>query len=197
MNKLMVLKALFAAFPNSKPSEETFAVYLRVVADVPAEELDDVVMQYVNNPGPFPPSAGDLKELWRRSRGMLPAEDGAEQALASIRKAVWEVGYIGTPTFKDSITQRTVDAYGWLNICTSDEPEIIYAQLRKMYEGFAKRAASDARMTPEYKRLVEDSAKRLKALDVEVNSGEEGTLVHIPRGHTESGRHIQGDGNSG
>lgn len=162
MDKINMLQVLFGAYPNTQPNEMTYAAYLEVFKDVPKEELWPLVLQNISNPGAFPPSAGDLLELWRQAKGQLPPQDGAEQAMEAIGRAVWRVGYVGSPTFDDPITERVVRAYGWLKICQSENPETVYAQLRKMYEGFARGAASQARLTTEYKRLVEDTSKRLE-----------------------------------
>lgn len=153
---------LFEAYPNFHPTEGTFMAYELVSNEVPVDELKVVVVQVLSQPGSFPPSAGDLLDLWRRARGQLPPQDGAERALEAIRAAIWAVGYVGTPTFDDALVERTVKAYGWLNICTSEEPEIVFAQLKKMYEGFARGAAESARLTTEYRKLVEGTAKKLE-----------------------------------
>lgn len=179
MNRLEVLQTLYEVYGNKEFSELAQTMYLEVLKDVPLDELWATSLQYASSPHAFPPSPGELKELWRMSRGMLPPEDGPQKCVESIRKAIREVGNWGVPKFKDPITERVVKAYGWLNICASDEPEIVFAQLRDMYKGFANATAVEARLTPEFKQLMEKyQHKQLEAKD----EREVRTLAPVQRG---------------
>src|SRR6478609_5003723 len=145
MDKLALVKALFAAYPMAKPAEETYQIYLLVLKDIPLEELQAVVLQHVSTPGAFPPSAGDLRELWRKSKGMLEPIDGAQACIESIRRAVREVGYLEVPKFKDPLTRRVVETWGWRKICEIqvDDEGTAYAQMRQMYLSLANRAQEE------------------------------------------------------
>lgn len=170
-----MLQVLFGAYPNTQPNEMTYAAYLEVFKDVPKEELWPLITQDMTSPGAFPPSAGDLKELWRKAKGLLPPDDGAMRCIESIKAAIKGTGSWGTPKFKDAVTQRVVKAYGWKEICENGNPDALFAHLKQMYTAFAAHKADEARMTKEYKRLVEDTSKRLTAVDTEVRN--EGRLL--------------------
>lgn len=166
-----MLQIMFATInTNTQPVDETYFGYLTVLKDVPEAELWAVITQVMSNPGSFPPSAGDLLELWRKAMGMIPPDDGAMACVASIRKAVWQVGYIGTPTFTDPITAKVVSSYGWREICLNDNPDALFAHLRDMYKAYATRAATSARTTTEYNRLIES----VKAKQLEVKHERDG-----------------------
>lgn len=69
MNKLDLLKNLFAAFPSSHPTEQTFNVYLETLADVPFEKLEAAAKQIIRDGGAFPPSVGDLIKIIKLAPG--------------------------------------------------------------------------------------------------------------------------------
>lgn len=69
MNKLELLENLFAAFPSSHPTQQTFNVYLETLENVPADELAVAVKQIIRDGGAFPPSAGDLIKATSRAPG--------------------------------------------------------------------------------------------------------------------------------
>ena len=56
-----ILAPIAAAFPNWKPSKETYEVYRWILADVPVEALKVAVWQLLSQPRQFAPSAGELR----------------------------------------------------------------------------------------------------------------------------------------
>lgn len=161
MDRLDIIKKLFAAYPNSKPEEATHAVYLEVLHDIPLEELAVIVRQIVSTPGAFPPSAGDTRDLWLRSKGLLPDVDAAERAWASATAAMRGVGSYGVPRFKDPLVAEVVKTMGWQTLCASDNPEADRAHFMRIYNAYAKRKTEQARMTTSYKQLVDSNRNAL------------------------------------
>lgn len=155
MDSLGIVQKLFAAYPNTAPTKGTFAVYLEVLQEVPIDELNAVVMQCVREGGGFPPSAGQVYERWRNMRSPVKP-DLAQQGWESVTKAIAGVGMWGTPAFKDPIVKRVVDAFGWLNLCMSDNQMADRAQFVKFYESFARQVAEEERLSADYKRLREE-----------------------------------------
>lgn len=152
MDRLGIIQKLFAAYPNTTAGMATFAVYLEVMEDAPTDELHAVVMQCIRESNGFPPSAGDLLERWRKMRsGVTP--DKAQEGWASVQKAILGVGMWGTPSFKDPIVKRVVDAFGWLNLCMSENQMADRAQFVKFYEAFARQQVDEQRLSTEYRQM--------------------------------------------
>lgn len=105
MNKLELLENLFAAFPSSHPTQQTFNVYLEALENVPVEELAVAVKQIIRDGGAFPPSAGDLIKAASRPPGpgvptpqrqmnkpipttfyRLPEDEDKQQRMAQLRR---------------------------------------------------------------------------------------------------------------
>jgi hypothetical protein len=156
-----LVRKLFAYFPNSKVSELTVMNYVEAFAEaeIPLDELLVVIKQYGQVPGSFVPGSGEVIEKWRKAKGVLAQDpmDAANACIESIRRAVREVGHISAPKFKDPLTERVVKAWGWNRICemSYDEENIAYAQMRQMYASFSRREQDEARMTPQFKQLME------------------------------------------
>lgn len=76
-----IIAALAAAFPTAKLHSETVAVYVRALADLPADELEPVAKAYMLEAAWFP-TVRDLRRGVVERRLQLPSVDLAwEQAL--------------------------------------------------------------------------------------------------------------------
>lgn len=150
MDRVQLLKMLFAAFPNTGPTEATFLAYTAVLKDIPLPELEAVIIEVISQPGSFPPSAGDLRERWLSAKGKLPSTSAAEEGWEAVMKAIRYPGRYGSPKFDDPITERVVKAFGWLNFCDMpvDQHMAYRAQFVKFYNAYAHNDNESARMTP-------------------------------------------------
>ncbi len=146
-----ILKQLFAAYPNNKATEGTVAVYVDRLKEIPAAELQVVVNQCIDE-SEFLPTVAKIKEMHRQMKSPVSA-DLAQQGWESVTKAIAGVGMWGTPNFKDPIVKRVVDAFGWLNLCMSDNQMADRAQFVKFYESFARQLADEQRLSTEYRQL--------------------------------------------
>jgi hypothetical protein len=99
-----LLQLLFACYLNTKVGKENFAAYTLVLKDVPVNELEVVIKQIMSNPGAFPPSPGDILEMYRRLQHHTNPQV-AQQGWESVRRAILGVGSRGTPRFRDPIVQ--------------------------------------------------------------------------------------------
>jgi hypothetical protein len=167
-----LLQLLFACYLNTKVGKENFAAYTLVLKDVPVNELEVVIKQIMSNPGAFPPSPGDILEMYRRLQHHTNPQV-AQQGWESVRRAILGVGSRGTPRFRDPIVQRVVQAMGWIELCASEKPGVDRAHFIKFYEAFASGEVSEQRLTPEF-RMMRDAyhEDKLLARDVRLLEGD-------------------------
>lgn len=158
MDKLDIIKRLFAVYPNATPTQATYLGYLEVLAEVPTAELDVVVLQCMRAGGSFPPAAGQVLERWTSSQF---APNSAAEGWLSVKKAIRYTGLYGSPKFKDPLTTKTVEAIGWTDLCMSESQGVDRAHFLKIYEMFARSQAEEHRLSQEFKKL-RDSALRLR-----------------------------------
>jgi len=151
MNKMDLLKTMFAAFPNSKPTEATYGVYLEVLQEIPVVALAALVKQSVSQPTDFPPSAGSLLDLWRRANGNLPPIGGAARGWLSVLESLKTKP---ASPLADPIAKEAVRALGGISVLrASENPGMDRAHFFRIYEELAAARAAEARDTTEFKAL--------------------------------------------
>jgi hypothetical protein len=70
----LVLKRLFGAYMNAKPTAETIAIYAEALSDIEPEQLDMVVKEAIATHATFVPSVADLRAINRKRFGMTLRE---------------------------------------------------------------------------------------------------------------------------
>lgn len=162
---IAVLKQLFAAFPNTAASEGTVAMYLRLLRDIPAPQLQTVVDQCVAEMK-FLPTVAEVREKYlalTERAGELAAAEAWGMVKAEIRR----VGSWGLPEFDDPQVATVVKQMGWLELCASDSPEgVDRAQFMRMYDQTVARKVSEHRLLPQARQMKELAAGVAKQLSV-------------------------------
>ena len=166
------LMVLVASYPNAKIVEGgegvpgTLEVYATLLADIPGDELLAAVKYCILNHPDFLPSVATIREAVRK---MHPSHtvSGAD-AWGVVLRAIRDIGYMRQPHFEDPAIARAVEAFGWRNICMSDEQDFaIRAQFIKAYEGYAQRVREENELLriPEARKVMEllsATARRLE-----------------------------------
>lgn len=154
MSDTAILRQLFSAYPNSQATVETIAVYDRLLADIPATDLQTVIDQCIAE-CKFLPTVAEIRERYHkltRTLGHLTATDAWGMVKAEIRR----IGSWGTPTFDDPIVAHVVKRMGWLELCTSESPEgVDRAQFERMYNETVARGEQVAKLLPQARDLAE------------------------------------------
>ena len=146
-----ILKQLFAAYPNVQVGIETVAMYVRLLQDIPPDELQTVVDQAVAT-SRFLPTIAELRDM-RHSLARLGAPTWAD-AWDAVQREIRRVGSYGLPRFDDPLTERAVKAMGWKAICASDNPATDRAQFRDMYNALAEREETARKLLPQARELA-------------------------------------------
>ncbi len=151
MNVDGVLKQLFSAYPNSEVSPATVAVYMRLLRDIPAAQLQTVVDQAIAT-CKFLPTVAELRDMYAAlgNGDRLTWADAWQLVVKEIRR----IGSYGVPHFDDDMTQRTVAAMGWRELCLSENQAVDRAQFRDMYNAMQQRTDNNTKMLPQARELA-------------------------------------------
>jgi len=160
-----VLKQLFEAYPSNKATEGTVAMYVKLLRDIPAAELQVVVDQAVCD-CTYLPTIAEIRSRWHkltRPAGAMSAAEAWGMVTAEIRR----VGSWGTPCFEHPQVAHVVRAIGWQELCMSENQMADRAHFMRMFEQVAGREEEVARLLPSSRALLEsrgavgDVVKRL------------------------------------
>jgi hypothetical protein len=149
-----ILKQLFAAYPNVEVADGTVAMYLRLLADIPTEDLQTVVDQCIAELK-FLPTIAEIRERHRTLTRTLAAPTWTE-AWELLQRAMRECGAANRPTFSSNpVLERAVGIMGWRDMCLSDNLPVIRAQFRDVYNGLVDRTETVDRLLPQARALVD------------------------------------------
>ena len=129
---------LFTAFGNGGEAER-MAMYVQMLQDIPADVLDKVCRKAILE-CKYLPSIAELLQAARDFMGeeTLPFADAWDEIETQMKEAfVYE-----KPKFSRPEIERTVNAFGWQELCevTTKELPIVRAQLRDMYNGICEQS---------------------------------------------------------
>lgn len=151
MNREAILSQLFAAYPGSKATLETVAMYDRLLADIPADELQAVVDQAIST-SEFLPTIARIRDIHYKLHNSTAL--GYAEAWENVQREMRRIGSYGQPVFPDDITARIVKTMGWRALCASENAATDRAQFRDMYNDMTQRAEFGARLTPAALRIA-------------------------------------------
>lgn len=147
-----VLKQLFAAYPNTQVPDGTVAIYLRLLQDIPADELQTVVDQCIAS-CKFLPTVAEVREQWHNLTRNISQMGGAE-AWGLVQAEIRRTGSWGAPRFENERIAKVVRSMGWLEICQSDKPAVDRAQFMRIYDSIAEREEEIHKLLPQSKELA-------------------------------------------
>lgn len=151
-SSLSTLHQLFLAYPNTQASKATIAIYLRLLSDIPLDELRIVVDQCIAE-CKFLPTVAEVRDRWHSLTLNLGQLNSAE-AWGMVTAEIMRIGSWGAPHFEDSRISQVVKAMGWLNICQSDVPGVDRAQFMRMFDQLAARDSSVQKLLPQARAMA-------------------------------------------
>ena len=141
-----VLAVVSAAYPNFDLKPETVKVYLKLLADLPDELLEEASLAHIAQSTYFPTVA----ELRSAAVELLERQDpfpAGLEAWSEVEDQIRQVGYTGQPVFQHPLTAQLVRALGWQNLCWSENLVADRAHFLTAYEQLRFRERSQMRLT--------------------------------------------------
>lgn len=114
-----VLAVISAAYPNFDLKPETVRVYLKLLADLPDELLEEASLAHIAQSHYFPTVAELRTAVLAVLEKRNPLPTGLE-AWAEVEEQIRRVGHTGQPVFQNNLTARLVQSMGWQNLCRSE-----------------------------------------------------------------------------
>ena len=148
---LAILEQLFSCYPNTEITKHTTAMYVRLLQDIPPDELQTVVDQAVAT-CKFLPTVAELRDM-RYNLARLGAPTWAD-AWDSVQREIRRIGSYGLPQFDDELTARCVRAMGWKALCASENPSTDRAQFRDMYNALGSRQETNQKLLSQARELA-------------------------------------------
>ena len=150
MNRSSILAQLFSAYPNVNATEQTVAMYDRLLADVPDEILQTVIYHAISE-SKFLPTIAEIRTA--AYDATHPKRLTAIEAWEVVKAQMRKVGWVGTPKFTDETTAQVVKAMGWRYLCGSENEMADRAHFTKAYDAITNRQETDAKLLPEVREL--------------------------------------------
>ena len=127
-------------------------MYVRLLADIPVEELQVVVDQAVAE-CKFMPTIAELRDRWHSLTAEQPLTGG--DAWLLVMKQVRSVGSWGKPEFDNPLVARATESIGWRDLCMSDNIDVVRAHFLKVYAALAERHSGEQKLLPQARQLTE------------------------------------------
>jgi hypothetical protein len=154
-----IISMMILGFPNQadKWTDANLKLYVRILKDIPVDELEAVVVQLLADGGDFIPSVSAIRNKWRELSHDIsqPTED---EALEIVMREITRTGHSGVPRFENETITLTVRQMGWREICLSDVINVWQAQFKAAYRRNLQRADERAKLLPEVRQAIEAGA---------------------------------------
>lgn len=161
----MALKTYFPR-DNLLPTEEAMELWYRELRDISADVATVMLRKWVDTQK-WPPTIAEIRTMCSEiAYGKFPEwSDGWRE----VTKAIGRYGYMQYDKAMDSlspITRQAVKMIGWQDLCMSENPDIIRAQFRQVYEIVARREQEVRQLPADIKETIAIVGKTL-ALQLE------------------------------
>lgn len=165
-----VLGTLMLAYPAWGESlgskiDGTLEIYRRALMDIDGKLLESAVLQHIGSSKWFP----TISELREAALSIVThGDESAEEAWIEVIEAIHKIGSYGKPQWSNDMIERTIKAFGWIELCMTETDQMSYARdsFMKIYKAQSTRRRESNLMLPEVKNAIEKLAesKRLRAL---------------------------------
>ena len=142
-NRKAILCNLNLAFPRQKLDNDSLALYMMSLEDVPTIALKYAVLHAIQNMK-FIPSVSELREIAQKATCKKRIKQW-DEAWAEVNKQIAQCGPYTTPTWSCPEIQQAVRTLGWANMCNSSSSmlQTLTAQFRNIYTNLVERKRED------------------------------------------------------
>ncbi|MFZ6027796.1 MAG: hypothetical protein ACOYYS_08785 [Chloroflexota bacterium] len=141
---LKALKILGDVYSNSRLSSSSVEVYVQLLADIPAEVLEQAAIEHISRSTYFP----TIAELRAAAFDILEAVDPIPtdyEAWAEVQAEIRRVGNAGQPQFSHALVARAVQLFGWRYLCLSENPVADRSHFIQAYQALRENARRESR----------------------------------------------------
>jgi hypothetical protein len=121
MEVLRVLKILGDIYPSYHLSSSAVEIYVRLLADLPGEVLEQAALEHISLSTFFPAIAELRSAAFDILEAITPLPSDYE-AWAEVQAEIRRVGHVGQPQFSHELTDKVVALLGWRYLCLSENP---------------------------------------------------------------------------
>jgi hypothetical protein len=137
---------LAANWPNSRASDETLSLYEKILRPLDINDARAAVMELVStSEAEFMPKPATICRLTAERRLAIEGRVmlSAEEAWAEVQNAIRRCGYYSYPANLHPRIRRAIDAMGWCELCSSENPVADRAHFFRIFEAVQQREVSD------------------------------------------------------
>lgn len=185
-----LVAVLIAAFPHGKLTPQTSAVYEDMLSDLDYATTNAAVRRLMATARFLPTIAEIRGAALEVTHGQ--ARPGGD-AWGDVLDAVSRFGSYRRPVFDDPVVDHAVAAFGWQNICLSENQQADRARFIELYDRLTTARAREAQMPPDVRQLTSGSratlgtalVKNLKLVPEqsgEVSTGDQQKLIEAMLG---------------
>ncbi len=151
---LRVIRLLSVAFPSRDVTEELVMLYSATLKDIPDDVLEAATLDVISR-NIFFPSIGEIRAAAVNIATGIERYQTAAEAWGEVSRAIVRYGRDRQPQFENPVTEKTVNALGWRNLCLSTNQISDRARFIEAYNTYLQRARDDATMLPQVRALAE------------------------------------------
>lgn len=153
------LARLSVSYPNhfkrdGLDADLALQVYHEILDDVDDGLLIAATKQWLSTARPFHPSPGELRDLALTL--ISRDEKSADEAWIEVLEAIRRIGSYGKPQWSNDLIERTVKAFGWMELCMTENDQMSYARdsFMKIYKAQTARRRDENLMLPDVKNII-------------------------------------------
>jgi len=153
------MKALAAMYPKFELTQETLTGYYAILHDLDADLLKAATIEYGSKDTPWPPSAGQLRQL---AFDLVDRSQGRISAYEAWGKVVRKIGthgvYRGEPAFEEPAIAHAIQGVGgWRTICMTPEDSLFSTRARfvEAFKRYRQEEQQQTRMLPQIRELTQ------------------------------------------
>lgn len=135
-------------------------VYHEILDDVDDNLLIAATLQWLSTKRPFHPAPGELRDLALSI--VKRNEPSADEAWIEVIDSMRKIGSYRLPEWSSARIERTVKAFGWKELCATDNEQIpfVRSQFLRFYQAQSDREHDAQLMLPEVKERIAQIAEQ-------------------------------------
>lgn len=157
-----VLSANYRNFPEANKEQMTIELWNNMLEDVPYELGEVAIKKYISE-SVYPPTIADVRQ--RVADISKPRVTSSIEAWGNVTKVIRKYGSYNEAKALaelDDLTRKTVEYFGYRDLCISENGMADRAHFLKTYETMAERVTKENLLSPKLTNYIESAQiKRL------------------------------------